>query len=79
MLLGGVSVEERFVRELAAMVNRSLADKLERALLFRAKIVGLTQEERRAILAALETAPPELDEVREALLSAEDWRLRARP
>ena len=44
MLLGGVEVGERVVRELAAIVSGSLRGKLETALLFRAKIVGLIRE-----------------------------------
>jgi hypothetical protein len=70
-----VAVEDRFVRDLAAIVDRPLANKLERALLFRAKFVGLTCDERLAILGALEMAPPELQEVRELLLTDETWRL----
>ena len=57
MLLGGVDVDDRVVRDLAAILDRSLGNKLESALVFRAKIVGLTTEERRRILAALEHAP----------------------
>ena len=78
MLLGGVQVDDRVVRDLAAIVDRSLGNKLESALLFRAKIVGLTTEERRRILAALDQAPAGLQAVRQVLLSSEAWRLRER-
>ena len=78
MLLGGVQVDDRVVRDLAAIVDRSLGNKLESALLFRAKIVGLTTEERRRILAALEQAPAGLQAVRQMLLSSEAWRQRDR-
>ncbi len=73
MLLGGVEVGERIVGELAAIVSGSLRGKLETALLFRAQIVGLTREERAAVLSALENAPA-LEEVRELLLADAGWR-----
>jgi hypothetical protein len=76
VLLGGVPVDDRVVRDLAAILDRPLGSKLETALLFRAKIVGLTTEERRRILAALEKAPSQFHDVRELLLSREEWRLR---
>ena len=78
MLLGGVDVDDRVVRDLAAILDRSLGNKLESALVFRAKIVGLTTEERRRILAALEHAPAGLESVRQVLLTSEAWRLRDR-
>jgi hypothetical protein len=78
MLLGGVAIDDRLVRRLATIVGRSLGNKLDHALLFRAQIVALTRDEKEAILAALEHAPPELEAVRELLLSDEQWRLRGR-
>ena len=78
MLLGGVQVDDRVVRDLAAIVDRSLGNKLESALVFRAKIVGLTTEERRRILAALEQAPAGLQAIREVLLTSDAWRFRDR-
>ena len=78
VLLGGVDVDDRVVRDLAAILDRSLGNKLESALVFRAKIVGLTTEERRRILAALEHAPAGLETVRQVLLTSEAWRLRDR-
>ena len=78
MLLGGVDVDDRVVRDLAAILDRSLGNKLESALVFRAKIVGLTTEERRRILAALEHAPVGLQAVRQVLLTSDAWRLRDR-
>jgi hypothetical protein len=79
MLLGGVSVEDRLVRDLASLVDKSLGRKLETALLFRAQIVGLTREERRAVLAALESAPDDLKGLREQLRADEAWRFPGRP
>jgi hypothetical protein len=78
MLLGGVAVEDRLVRGLAALVDTSLQSKLERALLFRAKVVGLTKEERAAVLKALENAPADLSEVRDLLIADHNWKLKER-
>jgi hypothetical protein len=78
MLLCGVAVEDRHVRGLAALVDTSLRSKLERALLFRAKVVGLTKEERAAVLKALENAPADLGEVRDLLVADHNWRLTQR-
>jgi hypothetical protein len=74
VLFGGVSLEDQLVRELAALLERPLGRKLEQALVFRAKIVALSRDERAAVLAALERAPAELEEVRKALLADENWR-----
>ena len=65
MNLAGVPVEDRLVRELAAMLDKPLRSKLEQALLFHSKVVGLSWSEREAVLAALEGASPALGEVRE--------------
>ena len=71
MVLDGVSLDDRVVRDLAAFLERPLGRKLELALFFSAKIVALTHEERLAILAALDRAPWEWEEVRELLLAGE--------
>ena len=47
MLFGGVSVDDRLVRDLAAILEMPLGRKLEQALFFRAKIVALTWRRRR--------------------------------
>jgi hypothetical protein len=73
MMIGGVWVEDRHVRALAAIVDRSVARRLEQALLFRAQVVAMTRDEKRAVLSALERAPAELDELRDVLLANEDW------
>jgi hypothetical protein len=73
MLLGGVTIEERRVRQLARIVEEPLGAKLEHALRFRASVVGVTSDERAKILKALENAP-DLQEVRELLLADEKWR-----
>jgi hypothetical protein len=78
MLLGGVAVDDRLVQKLAATLDRSLRGKLDQALLFRAKVIGLTNEEKAAILYALETAPAELQGVRDLLMADGSWRLRER-
>ena len=75
MMIGGVWVDERQVRALAAILDRPLGRRLEQALLFRAQILAMTQAEKRAVLSALERAPGELEEVRELLLADEGWRL----
>ena len=78
MLLGGVDVEDRVIRQLANIVHRPLAHKLEKALLFRSAVVGLTRDEMGAILTALESAPADLHDIRDLLLSERQWRLRER-
>jgi uncharacterized protein (DUF1778 family) len=78
MLLGGVAIDDRLVRRLAAILDRRLGNKLDHALLFRAQIVALTREEKEAILAALEKAPPDLEPVRELLAAEAQWRVRRR-
>lgn len=79
MMLGGVTVEERRIRELARIVDKPVGAKLERALLFRASVVGLTTEERAKILRALDSAPAEFQDMRELLLADEKWRLSRKP
>jgi len=74
MMIGGVWVDDRHVRQLAQIVERPLSHRLEQALLFRAQIVAMTRDERRAVLSALERAPAELEEVRELLSGDENWR-----
>ena len=78
MQLDGVAVEDRLVRDLARLLNGPVGRKLESALLFRAKVVGLTTDERAAILTALESAPSELQQVRDALLADDRWRMQRR-
>ena len=74
--MSGVAVDDRLVRELAAIVDGSLRGRLESALLFRAKIVGLTAEERAAVLVALEKASDELQGLRDLLMADPSWRIR---
>lgn len=77
-MLSGVSVDDRLVRDLAALVGKPLGSKLESALRFRAKIVGLTKEERAAVLRALENPPAELRELRDVLVADDNWKLNQR-
>ena len=67
MLVGGVPIDERLLRELSRVVDRNLARRLDTALLYRAKVLGLTVAEREAILKALENSPPGLEELRAIL------------
>jgi hypothetical protein len=74
MLVGGVPVDERLLRELARVVPPTLARRLDTALTYRAKVLGLTIAERKAILAALEDPPAGLEELRAALLREQEGR-----
>jgi hypothetical protein len=74
MLVGGVPIDDRLLRELARIVPRTLARRVDAALLYRAKVLGLTVAERETILAALEDAPADLAELRDALLRERQWR-----
>ena len=78
MLVGGVPIDERLLRELARVVDRKLAQRLDTALLYRAKVLGLTVAEREAILKALENPPTGLEELRATLLRDPRWRLSER-
>lgn len=72
MVLDGVSLDDRVVRNLATIVNRPLGEKLERALFFSAEIVALTFQERVAVLAALDQAP-DSEELRSRLMDGYLW------
>jgi hypothetical protein len=71
-------VDERLVRELARILDRPLETRLTQALLFRAKLVAFTREEKQRILAALEREPAftELASLRDLLLADEHWHQR---
>ena len=69
MLLDGVSVHDRIVRELAAQVQRPLRERLFQALFFSSEVVALTPAERAEVIAALERMPLEYEEVREGFLA----------
>jgi hypothetical protein len=73
MVLDGVSLEDRVVRDLAAIVGRPLGQKLEQALFFSAEIVALTRAERVEVLAALDRMPWEFEEIRKLLLAGDRW------
>lgn len=74
LLLGGVAVDDDGVRELARLVTKPLRQKLETALRIKSRVVGVTSEDRSAILLALEDAPDSLRGVRELLLTDREWR-----
>jgi hypothetical protein len=78
MLLSGVAVDDRLVRGLASRLEEPLGSKLETALRLRATIVGLTKDERAAVLRALESAPAEFGELRSLLVAADNWKLNQR-
>ena len=74
MLVGGVPIDDRLLRELARIVPPTLARRVDTALLYRAKVLGITVAEREIILAALEDAPADLAELRGVLLRELEWR-----
>ena len=74
MLVSGVAVDERLLRQLAGVVPPKLARRLDTALFYRAAVLGLTVDERKAILAALETPPAGLEDLRAILLEDATWR-----
>jgi len=78
MVLDGVSLDDRVVRDLIAFLDRALGRKLELALFFSAKIVALTHEERLAVLAALDRAPWQWEEVRDRFRAGDRWAGSAR-
>jgi hypothetical protein len=73
-LVGGVSIDERRLRELARVLQPTLAKRIDTALLYRAGVLGLTVDERKAILRALESPPPGLEELRGVLLREPEWQ-----
>ena len=74
MLVGGFPIDDRLLRELARIVPPTLARRVDTALLYRAKVLGITVAEREIILAALEDAPADLAELRGVLLRELEWR-----
>ncbi len=79
MVLDGVEVDDHVVRELVAVVDRPRAQKLERALFFRAEIVALTRDERDAVSAAMHRERSEPADVRDRLLAPARWGELAEP
>jgi hypothetical protein len=78
VLLGGVNVDDRLIPELARIVPPALSRKLQTAAFYHSSVVGLTIDEREAILAALEKPPDSLGDLRDALLREVQWRRRER-
>ena len=74
MLVSGVAVDERLLRRLSEVVPSKVARRLDTALFYRATVLGLTVDERKAILAALATSPAGLEDLRETLLQDVAWR-----
>jgi hypothetical protein len=75
MVLEGVSLDDRAVHRLISILDGQLRRKLQQALFFSAEIVALTFDERVAVLAALDRAPWEFEEIRELLLGGQSWSL----
>jgi hypothetical protein len=75
MVLEGVSLDDRVVHRLISILDGQLRRKLQQALFFSADIVALTFDERVAVLAALDRAPWEFEEIRELLLGGQSWSL----
>ena len=73
MELDGVSLDDRFVRQLTTFLDRRLGHKLEQALFFSADVVALTHAERVAVLGALDRMPWEFEELRERFLAGDRW------
>lgn len=73
MMLDGVSLDARAVHRLASILDGPPRRKLEQALFFSAEVVALTFQERVTVLAALDGAPWEFDELRELLLAGRSW------
>jgi len=74
VLVSGVAVDERLLKQLSEVVPLKVSRRLDTALLYRAAVLGLTVDERRAILAALEKPPAGLEDLREILLQDVAWR-----
>ena len=75
MLLEGVPIDERQIRQLAALLPTELAKKLTVASTFGSQIVALTHREQQAILMALERSSERLDEdLRLHILRQASWR-----
>lgn len=74
MLVSGVAVDERLLKQLSEVVPPRLARRLDTALFYRAAVLGLTVDERKAILAALEKPPAGLEDLRANLLQDVAWR-----
>lgn len=77
MLLGGVRIDDRHIPQLAGVLPRPLANKLNVARTFGSQVVALTAEERELILLAIECAPGKLDDdLRYLILRQTSWRRR---
>ena len=74
MLVSGVGVDERLLEQLSGVVPPKVARRLDTALFYRAAVLGLTVDERKAILAALEKPPAGLEDLRAILLQDMAWR-----
>ena len=77
MLLEGIPIDDRQIRQLLGVVPPALANKLTVARVFGSQVVALTAEERAQILAAIEREPRRLDDdLRDLILRQTKWRRR---
>jgi len=78
MELAGIRVRDALVLELALLLRRAgfsaTAERLEGAVAAFDRIVGLSIEDREAILAVLADGPSGLQELRTVLLQEHAWR-----
>ena len=76
----GVPVPADSIAEIARLVRAAggaeLADRLERALADKVKLLALTTDERMIILSQLDDPPAALAELRGRLMSEHEYRLR---
>ncbi len=80
MYLAGLRIPDEDVRELIKLVDEPTRSLLEKSLAFETGAVALTIEDRERILRALDDARTDaLAELRGALLSEHEWRVREGP
>ena len=79
-MLAGLPVPNDAVDELAQLVRAAgandVADRLERALAEKVKLLALSLDDRAIMLSALEDPPDDLSELRAVLLADHQWRRR---
>ena len=76
LMLAGVPVRRDLIEWLAQATDPPVSDRLERALTFGTRLLGLDVPEREQILRALDDPPPGLEELRGVLLAEHMGRLQ---
>jgi hypothetical protein len=74
MFVSGIPLSDGTVLELARLVDRELADKLQTAVDRETTLLALTVPERETILRSLEDCPDGLAELPGVLLQEQTWR-----